>query len=673
VILSDALWRQRFGADPSIVGRMITLNGTPRQVVGVMPSTFAFPTTAAQLWVPMRIDRTDLGGFHLQGIARLRAGVTPEAAARELAVLLPRVSTVVDFLSPQTLRDARILPDVRPYIDEVVGRVRPVLWTLWAMVGLVLLIACVNVASLLLVRAETRRREIALRIAIGAERRHLLAQSFAESGILLVSGSALGALFAWSSVAVLPKLAPTLLPRAGDIAVDATVIVATTLIAALIAAVFGVLPFVRGRSMSASAVFGGASEDRTSTTSRTSGRLRQLLVGAQVAMATVLLVGSGLVLRSFEKLRAVDPGFRADGVITFRIALPSSRYRTSQDVARFHYEMLDRIRSLPSVAAAGATGRLPLAGVTVEADPVRLEGRVFGPNTLPPLAEMRVATPGYFEAMGIPKISGRTLERSDTEQGTGAVLVTETLVRKLMETRNPIGARVAHGLAGVRGERAWSDVVGVVGDVHGISLDKAPMGAVYYAMVNRPAVSMDWLARSMVYAVRTTAAPAVVVAAVRRELAQIDPTLPLAETRTLSSVVEAAQSGMRFSMIGFSVAAIIGLFMGAIGLYGVLSYVTAQRTREIGVRIALGATPSSVRIAVLRRGLVVSVGGLAVGMIIALLMRGLATPLLYGISPTDPVTLVAVSCTLMLVGTLATWLPARRAARLDPVMALRGE
>jgi hypothetical protein len=311
--------------------------------------------------------------------------------------------------------------------------------------------------------------------------------------------------------------------------------------------------------------------------------------------------------------------------------------------------------------------------VTVEADPVRLEGRVFGPNTLPPLAEMRVATPGYFEAMGIPKISGRTLERSDTEQGTGAVLVTETLVRKLMETRNPIGARVAHGLAGVRGERAWSDVVGVVGDVHGISLDKAPMGAVYYAMVNRPAVSMDWLARSMVYAVRTTAAPAVVVAAVRRELAQIDPTLPLAETRTLSSVVEAAQSGMRFSMIGFSVAAIIGLFMGAIGLYGVLSYVTAQRTREIGVRIALGATPSSVRIAVLRRGLVVSVGGLAVGMIIALLMRELATPLLYGISPTDPVTLVAVSCTLMLVGTLATWLPARRAARLDPVMALRGE
>ncbi len=672
-IISDALWRQRFGADPSVVGRTITLDGTSRQVVGVMPAGFAFPTPAAQLWVPMRVDRTDLGGFHLQGIGRLRAGATPESATRELTTLMPRVSTLVDFLSAHTLDDARIRPDVRPYLDDVVGTVRPVLWTLWAMVGLVLLIACVNVASLLLVRAETRRREMAVRIALGAERRHLLAQSLVESAMLLMAGSALGALLAWVAVRLLPTLAPTLLPRAGDIHVDATVIAATTLIAAVMAGVFGVLPFVRRRAMSASAVFGGGGSDRTSTTGRRGGRLRQLLVGAQVAMATVLLVGSGLVLRSFEKLRAVDPGFRADGVITFRIALPMSRYGMGNNVARFHYEMLDRIRALPGVTAAGATGRLPLAGVTVEADPVRVEGRVFGPGAMPPIAEMRVATPGYFEAMGIPTLAGRTLERSDTEQGTGAVLVTETVVRKLMESRNPVGARVAHGLAGVRGERPWSDVVGVVGDVRGISLDKAPMGAIYYAMINRPGVDMEWLARSMVYAVRTTAAPGVVIAAVRRELAQIDPTLPLAETRTLSSVVAGAQSGMRFSMIGFCIAAIIGLFMSAIGLYGVLSYVTAQRTREIGVRIALGATPSSVRVAVLRRGLAVSAAGLVVGMTGALLMRGLATPLLYGITPTDPLTLIAVSCALLFVGTLATWLPARRASRLDPVMALRGE
>jgi len=253
------------------------------------------------------------------------------------------------------------------------------------------------------------------------------------------------------------------------------------------------------------------------------------------------------------------------------------------------------------------------------------------------------------------------------------VLVTESVVRKLMESRNPIGARVAHGLAGVRGEKPWSDVVGVVGDVRGESLEKEPVGAVYYAMNNRPGVDMEWLARSMVYVVRGSAPPATLIAGVRRELAALDPTLPLAETRTLESVVATAQSGMRFATIGFAVAAMIGLFMGAIGLYGVLSYVTTQRTREIGVRIALGATPTSVRMSVLRRGLIVSAAGLAVGLIGALTLRGLAAPLLFGISPADPVTLSLVSLILLAVAALATWLPARRAARLDPVIALRGD
>lgn len=671
VVLGHALWRQRFGGDPSVIGRTITLDGTAREVIGVMPATFSFPTPATQLWVPMRVDRNDLGGFYLPGIGRLRAGVAPENAMRELTQLLPRAATLVDFLSLRTLRDASIRPDVHRYLDDVVGGVRPVLWTLWAMIGLVLLIACVNVASLLLVRAEGRRREVALRMALGAERGHLLAQSLAESALLLLVGSVLGILFAWTAVALLPRLAPGLLPRLGDIRIDATVVACTTFVSTVVAIVFGVVPVARNRAVAPSTMLRGG--DRASTSDRHSGRLRQLLVVAQVAMATVLLVGSGLVLRSFQKLRAIDPGFRPEGVITFRIALPQSSYPTPDDVARFHYAMLDRVRGLPGVAAAGGTGRLPLVGTTIEMDPLRLEGRNFAPNALPPLAEMRVATPGYFEAMGIPKVAGRLFERSDTEQPTGAVLVTETVVRKLMESRQPIGARVTHGLAGVKGEHPWSDVVGVVGDVRGISLDKEPMGAVYYAMVNKPGVDKEWLARSMAYAVRTNVPPSTLVAAVRRELAQLDPTLPLAETRNLSSVVAAAQGGMRFSMIGFAVAAVMGLFMGAIGLYGVLSYVTAQRTREIGVRMALGATPASVRVAVLRRGIAVSGIGLFAGLVAAVSLRGLATPLLYGITPTDPLTLLAVSVVLLSVGALATWLPARRAARLDPVRALRWE
>jgi len=300
-----------------------------------------------------------------------------------------------------------------------------------------------------------------------------------------------------------------------------------------------------------------------------------------------------------------------------------------------------------------------------------MEGVTPPPDVLPPLAEMRVATPGYFEAMGIPVVAGRPLERSDTDRITGAVLVTQSIVRKVMQGRPPIGAHVAHGMPKVSNERPWSDVVGVVGDVRGVSLDKEPVGAVYYAMINQPKVDMDWLARSMVYAVRTKLPPAQLIASVRRELAQLDPTLPLAETRTLTSVVDTAKSGMRFSMLGFAVAAVIGLFMGAIGLYGVLSYVTAQRTREIGVRMALGATPASVRASILGRGLLVSAIGLGVGLAVALSLRVLAKPLVYGITPTDPVTLAAVSLVLLGAGALAAWLPARRAARLDPVRALR--
>jgi len=308
-----------------------------------------------------------------------------------------------------------------------------------------------------------------------------------------------------------------------------------------------------------------------------------------------------------------------------------------------------------------------------EIDPLRLEGKPMPPNALPPMAEMRVATPGYFEAMGIPLLEGRVLDRSDTDRQTGAVVVTSAIVRKVMDGRAAIGARVAHGMPGVANERPWSDVVGVVGDVHGLSLGQAPMGAVYYAMINRPKVDMDWLARSMVYAVRTKLPPRELVVAARRELGQLDATLPLAETRTLLSVVDTAKSGMRFSMIGFVVAAAIGLFMGAIGLYGVLSYVTTQRTREIGVRMALGATPWAVRFGVLSRGVAVSSLGLVTGLSAAVSMRMLARPLLYGITPTDPLTLTVVSFVLLAAGTLAAWLPAHRAARLDPVTAIRAE
>ena len=669
-VLSHALWSTRFAADSAIIGRTMTLDGTARTIVGVMPAEFGFPTTAVQVWVPMRVDRSALGGFYLSGIARLRDGVTPEQASRELDALLPRVSAIADFLSPRTLRDAGIHADVRPYIDDVVGGVRNVLWALSAMTALVLLIACVNVAGLLLVRGDARRREVAVRTALGAETRHLVAQAMAESAMLVAAGGLTGVALAWVALSVLPTLAPGIVPRMQRIHVDMTVVGATTLVVATIAIIFGLLPFTRGRRIAPASVFRG--DSRTSTGDHARRRARQLLLAAQIGMATVLLIGSGLVLRSFAKLRAVDPGFRSNDVLTFRVSLPLARYKTPADVARFHYALLDRVHALPGVTAAGATNRLPLSGPSTEADPVRVEGRTFTASGMPPLAEMRAATPGYFEAMGIPRLAGRSFEHGDTEV-PGAVIITGRLAKKLFDDRVAVGGRVAHGLADVRDMKPWSNVVGVVGDVHGTSLDAEPLGAIYYPMVNLPGVDMEWLSRSMVYAVRSSADPGALIAAVRRELQALDPQLPLAETRTLDSVVEAARAPMRFSAIGFAVAAIIGLFMGAIGLYGAISYATARRTREIGVRIALGASPTSVKHAVIAQGIGVMFAGLVVGFCVELSLRAVAAPLLYGVAPADPVTLVVVSMILLSVSLLATWLPAHRAARLDPMTALRGD
>ena len=669
-ILSHALWRQQFGGDSGIVGRTIVLDGVARTVVGVMPARFAFPTRDTQLWRPMRVDRADLSGFNTPGIGRLKPGVTPEAAERELTALLPRVVEVVDFLPAAVLASSGLRPDVHPYEEDVVGDTDTALWVLWAMIALVLLIACVNVAGLLLVRAEARRREVAMRIALGAGRGHLVAQSLAESAVLLALGTACGLALAWAALRALPGVAADVLPRLDEVRLDAAALAVTALVAGAAAVAFGVLPALRQSGTMPSAVLQGGVR---ATDGRGTVRLRHLLVVAQVAMAAVLLVGSGLMLRSVAKLRAVDPGFAPSGVVTFRVALPVARYRESREVARLHDGLLARIRLLPGVRAAGATGRLPLTGRDILFDPLRVKGMPLPPDQLPPLAEMRIATPGYFEAMGIPLLEGRPPERGDWERQTGAVLVSERIARQVIRGRRAPGAQVAHGLAGVPGESPWSEVVGVVGDVHSVSLQEPPMGAVYYAMVNRDGVDKDWMAWSMVYAVRADGSLSALLPAIRRIVHEADAELPIAEVRTLDDVVEAARAEMRFTMLGLSAAALVGVFLGAVGLYGVLSYLTALRTREIGVRLALGASPRSVRRMVLRHGVLVTVTGLALGLVAALALRRLATPLLFGVAPADPPTLLAAAVLLLLIGVVATWLPARRAARLDPVRALRSE
>jgi putative ABC transport system permease protein len=672
VMIGEKLWRGRFGGDRAIIGKALLLDGKPHVVVGVMPGTFEFPDENTRLWIPMQIDVHKLQGFHTPEIGRLRPGVRAEDAQRELTVLLPRVSTVTDFLSPEILRSSGIRPDVHPFADEVVGKsVRRALWMLWATVALVLLIACVNVASLLAVRAQSRQREMSLRTALGAERGHLLAQSITESTILVLLGTALGIAFASVAIGLVRRYGADVLPRLNEVHIDGAVLLVTGVVAAGAALIFGAAPLISHRADGGALLLNlGA---RGGTTDAGGLRMRHALVIAQVAMAAVLLVVCGLMVRTAQNLTRVEVGFRADSVLTFHLALPETSYPTAADVARFHNAMLEQIRRLPGVVAAGATSDLPLAGTIAPGDPLRTDIVRAGANTLPPGAEMRVATPGYFEAMGIPLRRGRVLRDDDSEPPSGAVIVTDAVVRKTMQGREPIGVRVAHGLAGAQGERPWSEVVGIVGDVRGTSLEQTPMGAVYYPMVTAPGVNMEWLARRMSYAVRVRTQPMALLPSIRAIAHELDPSLPIAATRTMRSIVEAASGKTRFAMMGLSLAAIAGLLLGAIGLYGMLAFATAQRTREIGVRIALGAKPAAMRVSVLRQGLELCGAGLLLGLAASFALRVAIRPMLFEVSATDPLTFVAVAAVLMLVGTFAAWIPATRAARLDPVRALQSE
>ncbi|HET9193947.1 MAG TPA: ABC transporter permease, partial [Vicinamibacterales bacterium] len=657
-LIGHDLWVNRYGADPSILGRRINLYGVPWEVIGVMPAGYDFPTPEVDVWIPLRLNPAsqNFGGHNLRAIARLAAGVTIAAATEDARSLIARFDEAgYDASWFERIFDGGAI--VRPLRDEIVGDVRQRLLIVFGTVGFVLLIACSNVANLLLARAEGRRQENAVRMALGSSRFRLARHLLIESAMLALLGGAAGVLLAYAGVRALVSVGPADIPRLDEISINGRALVFTALVSSLAGVLFGVLPAVRASSARVTAALRDGGRSAASAGAR--HRTRNALVMTQVALAFVLVIGSGLMVRSFEALRSVDPGFSAEGVLTFQVRPLRTKYAGAGAVARLYDRLIERLEAVPGVSRAGAIDALPLTGnddgfaaVIEEFPPVADE--------LPPAFAVRRATPGYFAAMNIPVVEGRTFTPDDHTRQLPAVIISDSVKARYWPNTSALGKRIDIGKASAR-------VVGVVGDVHNAGLDAAAEQFLYLPMVD----SAGGGVLAMTMTLRTASEPLSLVSAIRSAIAEVDRDLPMAKVQSMERVLGDSMSRTSFTMSALVIAALIALFLGAVGIYGVLSYVVSLRTPEIGTRLALGASPGGVLGMVLSQGMRLAGAGALLGLVAALALGRVIVALLYDVSPFDPVTLVATSAIFLGVAVLASLLPAARAARTTPVDALR--
>ena len=656
VIISDRLWRQRFSADPSVVGRTVTLDSEETRIVGVMPPQFSLLDADVGIWQPLGLteaSRTPRGRW-LIAFGRLRSGVDRQHAQADM----DRVSAEMTRRFPAFNTGWAI--NVVPVTEQVTGGVRSALLLLLAAVAGVLLIACANVANLLLARATGRQRELALRAALGAPRGRLVRQLLGESLALASAGGLAGLALAWIAIRVLRVVVADRvpIPRLDSIALDPVTLAFTGAIALLSGLVFGTAP--------ALAAARADLQDRLKEGGRTGTgargqRTRGLLVVAELALALLLLVGAGLLLRSFARLMATNPGFDTARTVTMHVSLPSNDYPT--DVARVNLfrDLFARVESLPGVRAAGGVSFLPLTGLGA-ATSFAIEGRPAPPIGQEPTADVRAVAHDYFEAMGIRLVRGRLFTDRETPETAHVVIINETLAREFWPGGDPIGQRLAVSWTGTGSD----EIIGVVTDVRHAGLDVSPRPMIYWPH-QRSAYS------SMAIAVRTDLDPVSVVSAVVGEIRQIDARLPVADIRTLDEVVSRSVSTRRATMLMLGLLAGVAVTLAAVGIFGVLACMVAQRTQELGVRMALGADRATLLRLVVGHALRLSIAGVALGAALALALVRFMRGLLYGIEPSDPVTFVAVAAMLTIVALGAALVPALRATRVDPLVALRAE
>jgi putative ABC transport system permease protein len=660
-ILTHAMWQSHFGSDPDILGHQVELDGQQAQIVGVMPAQFVFPDPETRLLIPLWLDpERGFGAFGTRVLARLAPGVTLDRAQQEVHDLQRRIPDRFPDITPALLERFGWSVTVQPLRDDIIRDVSRPLWLLFGAVGLVLLVAGANVANLFLVRAESRQREVAVRSALGASRARIAGTFLAESIGLSLAGGAAGSLMAAAGIRVLVARGPAELPRLHEVSVDGAVLLFTAALILLSGLVLGAVPVLSSgrRSLTTLLRDGG----RGNTSGRDPHRVRRLLIVGQVAAALVLLVASGLILRSVVRLYSVNPGFSSKGLLTAGVSLGTGANRVRASM--FYQRVLDEVGAIPGVVSVGATTSLPIEANNLNGSNFAVQSRPRADDAIPPVAMYNAVTAGYFETLMMPLVAGRTPVRADAEQGRPVAWVNETFARRFLDN-HAVGERIQIGE-----DKTWLEIVGVVGDVRtfGLREDIRPM--VYLPLnTSVPAVKLD-----VVHIVaRTRGEPASLVSALRAAVTRVNPSVPLTAARTMDEIVASSLARLSFTLTLLVIAAAVALVLGVVGLYGVISYIVTRRTSEIGVRLALGAQPGDVRAMILRQGLSVALVGVAVGLIAASALANLLASLLFEISARDPVTFGAVALVVTSVSALASYVPARRAAGIDPARALREE
>jgi predicted permease len=673
VMLSDGYWKARFGGERSVVGRRIMIDGDAHEVIGVLPASFRFMDRRASLVTPLRFDRSALrlGNFSFQGLARLRAGVTLEQANADIRRMLPMMSErfpAPTGYSAKMFDDARIGPALRWSRDDLVGDIGDTLWVLMGTIGMVLLIACANVANLLLVRADGRHQELAIRAALGAGYGRIARELLLESLLLGIAGGALGLALAYEGLRLLAASELPNLPRIDNISIDPLVLAFALGISLAAGLGFGLIPVWKyARPHLASALRSGG---RSLSRSKERNRARSILVVVQVALALILLVSSGLMIRTFQALRHVDPGFsNAHAVQTFRISIPATQVKEPERVLRMEQEILNRIAALPGVSSVAMTNVLPLQGGSN--DPIYADDRTYREGQIPPIRRYKFVSPDYVSAMGSRLIAGREITWTETYNHRNVTLVPENLARELWrDPRAAIGKRIRSTL-----KDEWSEVIGVVANLHDNGVDQNAPTIVYWPLLQKNAEGGSIsVRRSLAYVIRSPRAGSTgLMQEVRQTVSSVNPSLPVAEVRTLETIYDRSLARTSFTLVLLAIAGGMALLLGVIGIYGVVSYSVAQRTREIGIRLALGAPLQGVTGMFVRHGLVLSGVGAVCGLTAAFAVTRLMKSLLFDVSPADPLTYVAVSAGLILAAMIASYLPARRATAIDPVETLRAE